>query len=43
MSPLPSIAMLPIQRESALGEKVDCWKMLQGPVVLRSSYQRTPA
>src|SRR5437763_11137293 len=43
MSPLPSIAMLPIHRESELGENVPCWKMLHGPVVLRSSYQRTPA
>src|SRR2546423_3094615 len=43
MSPLWSIAALPIQRESAEGENVPCWKMLQAPVVFRSSYQRTPA
>src|SRR2546423_13245676 len=43
MSPSRSIAIEPIQRESELGENVPCWKMLQGPVVFRSSYQRTPA
>src|ERR1051325_8823241 len=43
MSPPPSIAALPIQRLSEDGENVPCWKMLHAPVVLRSSYQRTPA
>src|SRR5919201_2141242 len=42
MSPLRSIATLPIQRYAESGAYVPCWYTVGIPFGLRSSYQRTP-
>src|SRR5262249_30435341 len=42
MSPLRSIAMLPIQRNAESGAYVPCWYTVGVPFGFRSSYQRMP-